>query len=56
MDVDRIRGYTTLKHLFKKAAGDVIFRHDPKTAIVSLVARGNIGRALAGLSMGYGSG
>ena len=35
-DVDRIRGYHTLKHLFKKAAGDVIFRHDPKTAVTSL--------------------
>ncbi len=35
-DVDRIHGYFTLKHLFKKAAGDVIFRHDPKSAITSL--------------------
>jgi hypothetical protein len=35
-DVDRIRGYTTLQHLFKKSLGDLIFRHDPKSAMVTL--------------------
>ncbi len=35
-DVDRIRGYHTLEHLFKNAVGDVIFRHNPKSAVTSL--------------------
>lgn len=35
-DVDRIRGYTTLKHLFKNSLGDLVFRHDPNSAILSL--------------------
>jgi hypothetical protein len=42
-DVDGIRGYFTLKHLFKNAAGDVIFRHNPKSAITSLWRAGTSG-------------